>query len=481
MSFKNNNPISKGANRFVWIALIFISLGIVVLFFGQIWVAPLLVTLGLGLLLKNTMNGSLNQTDRTSVVSGSSGPSGSPTDRRISFWNLPLSRIMAIIIIATLATIDAMVFRTPIIDRLNPVGNWQILNGPTLFYPLAFLPLVIAVGMGLHLIFSIRKITLTLAGNVVTVRERGVTCPTNHIPLDSVIHAHLRSNTTGLKALWLIPWSIQIWGNLASAWHYFANEFTFGAGLFIGPVYLLHALLYVVVLGLLVFTPEYEYGWETASHECYLRWFSYKFLQKFPLNTLTPFLGNNPMMDGVMRGEGLASRDKKRTNYYLVFGLVSLVVPVISIAIPFFFGDVPRIVIFMGAVASLGVALKDHGPGYPNKNPFGYVNHETGRENPQAVKRPRVHTPLEIMVYISELLQILSIGVILTTKWRIYPVPPAGSGLVTADLIASTVLGIAMVFVYLKQKWDVIEEPNKIARIVGIIVLGTGILLSCIL
>nr|MDO8116622.1 hypothetical protein [Candidatus Sigynarchaeota archaeon] len=328
MPFKISRSILKDANWFAWIAVVFILLGMVCLFFGQIWIAPFLFTLGLGFLLKKQLNGSCQRLTSGNV---------SPTDRCISFWNLPISRILVITIITTLATIDAIVFRTPITDRLNPVGNWQILNGPTLFYPLVFLPFVIAVGMGLHLIFSIRKITLALAGNVVIVRERGLIGSTNHVPLDRVIHAHFRSNATGLKALWLVPWSIQIWGNVASAWHYFSNEFTFGAGLYIGPVYLLHALLYVVVLGLLVFTPEYEYGWETASQQCYLRWFSYKFLQKFSPEKLTPFLGNTPPMDGSMRDELVASKERKKVNYYLGFGLASFVLPVISIAIPFFF------------------------------------------------------------------------------------------------------------------------------------------------
>ncbi len=472
MPFKNTPSISKDASRFVWIALVFISLGTVLLFSGQIWIAPFPFTLGLGFLLKKHVNGSCERP--TSGILPQ-------TSHSISFWNLPLSRIVVIAIIGTLATIDALVFRTPLIDRLNPVGNWQILNGPTLFYPLVFLPLVIAVGMGLHLVFSIRKITLALAGNVVIVRERGLIRATNHVPLDRVVHARFRSNTTGLKALWLVPWSIQIWGNVASAWHYFSNEFTFGAGLYIGPAYLLHALLYAAVLGLLVFAPEYECGWETASQQCYLRWFSYRFLQKFSKDQLTPFLGNAPDVHGGARGGMLAPKERKHMNYYLGFGLASFVLLAVSIAIPFFFGDIPRIFIFMGAVASLGVALKDHGPNHPDRNPLGYVVHDAGRVNQQQVPRARVHTPLEIMLYISELVQLLSVGVILATKWRIYPLVSPGSGLVLADLIASTALGIAMVLVYLKQKWDVLEEPSKIARVAGIIVLGTGVLLSCIL
>lgn len=462
-------------------------LGIILIFIGEIWIAPIVFTLGLGLLLKHLKfrpesDSSTDGGESESIAKKPNTPSSSKSS--ISFWNFPLSRILVLIIILLLAVIDAILFRTPIVDRYNPIGSWQILMGPTLFYPLVFLPLLMAGGIFFHLLFSIRKITLTRTDHIVTIRERGLFLLTNRIHLDHVIDAHFRSNTTGLKAIWIIPWSIQIWGNFASAWHYFTNEFTFGTGRFIGPVFLLHSLIYCMVLILLLFTSEYELKWESAAQDCYLRWYSFKFLRTLSPDKITHFLSTDSELiqpHEIGQERKITSSEFKKKTYYITIGIFLLILALLSIALPFFFSDIPRIFLFMGAIASLGVALKNYGLTTPNRNPFGYVYYRMQTSKCGTITDPSHHTPLEIMLYLSEILQICSIGIILTTKWRIYPLTSPSSSLLWLDLLASSILGIFMLYLYIKKKWDIIEEPNQAAPVGICLALGIGISLSFIL
>jgi hypothetical protein len=472
----SKNSISIKSKRMFLIALILMMLGPVVLYFGQILLAPIITTIGLVLIFKQInfsddptyLDDGFNSIDQEQYKQISA-------DKQISFWNLPFSRILTIIIILILAITDAQLFRTPIVDRYNPIGSWQILMGPTLFYPLVFLPLLIALVMIFNLLFTVRKISLIRINGLLLIQEKGLIRRNNNIKLESITNSHFRSNTTGLKALWVIPWSIQIWGNFASAWHYFSNEFTFGTGLFIGPAFLIHSFLYLIIMFLLLFSPEYEYAWESPFQECYLRWFSFGFLKKFPKERFMTFLTeNSPLIEE----SDVNPWNLKRRNYYFGVAIVLFVLLIVSISIPFFFSDIPRIFIFMGAVSSLAIAMKDYRFQKNYSRQFGYVQYRTGNSMPKFMNKKWHHTPLEIMLYISELLQVLSIGVILTTKWRIYPL---FSGLVWFDLIGSSIFAITMLFVYLKKKWEIIGEPNRIAQSIGFIALGIGIFLSFVL
>jgi hypothetical protein len=485
------------------------ALGLGLLVIGQIWVAPVVFTLGLGLLLRvwafqnhnadvggrADLHAYSNADDHyleKIAAGGSKRPAANQETYTILVRNLPLSRMVVVIIILTLAFIDAAVFRTPIVDRYNPIGSWQILMGPTLFYPMVFLPLIMGVGLILHLIFTIRSITLTRIGDMITIQERGVLRLTNRINLALVTDPHFRSNSTGLKALWLIPWSIQIWGNFASAWHYLTNEFTFGTGLFIGPAYLVHAVIYFLVLLLLLFAPEIEMGWETPSQECYLRWYPRRLRSGISFEELAPFLHVDwrpqqkinflQQKPGPELQSALDSRDnRKNMHFYLYLGVFLFILPFVSIAIPFFFNDAVRICIFLGAMASFGVALKDHAVKPPNRNPFGYIHYKPPHMQPPMPHRPSHPTPLGIMLYLSEWAQILSIGVILTIKWRLYPILTSGSWVIWADLLASTVLGILMVWFYLKRQWDILGECNRGVQVGGLTCLAVGIVLSFLL
>jgi hypothetical protein len=470
---------SKKTSILILIAIILICLGIVSLILGQIWIALILTTIGLGIIIKQWQflgNQNFENYHRSRIEKEPFSPAGE--SRVISFWNLPVSRIFVILIIFIFALIDATVFRTPLVDRYNPIGSWQILMGPTLFYPLVFLPLVMACGMLFHLLFSIRKITLIRTDTKVSIQERGLIRLTNDIHLDQVNAAQFCSNFTGLKALWVIPWSIQIWGNFSSAWHYFSNEFTFGTGLYIGPVYLIHSFIYSIILVILIFAPENEFKWETASQEYSLRAFAYKLQKVYSHIEIAGFLTLNP--ESVQINENNSKNLKKR-NYFLCLGIFLFILPILSIIFTFLFSDIPRIFIFMGSMASFAVALKDYGYKQENLNPFGYLRVHIRNVDQHPIHRGARHHPLVIMVYTSELAQILSIGIILTLKWRLYPLLSSHSSLMWVDIIGSSLFGCAMLYLYLKKQWEILKERNRVLRMMEFMALGLGILLAFLL
>lgn len=475
----SKSPVFSKSSLWVLVAMILIGLGIFIVFLGQIWIAPIVTTLGLGLLVKHWPFQKVPNPQLKSGLSNENGDNFQPPQHYcISFWNLPLSRILVIISILTLAIVDAVLFRTPFVDRYNPMGNWQILMGPTLFYPLVVLPLVMAIGMIIYLLFTIRKITLTRTDLQVTIQEQGLIHFNNHIQFDQIVNAHYCSNFTGLKVLWLIPWSIQIWGNFASAWHYFTNEFTFGVGRLLGPIFLIHSIFYFVLIIVLLFTPEYELGWESSRQECLLRWYGHNFNSKYSQEIFVPFLSLYPEHIHIIK-ETL--QERKRKHYFLGLGSFLFILLIVSLAVPFFFSDIPRIFIFMGAIASLGVFWKEYLFKDRNKKGFGYEKLEFRPLDRQSSHHTNHHSPLEIMLYFSEICQLLSIGVILTTKWRIYPILSPIPAWIWVDLIASSILGLFMIFLYLKKQWEILEESNKQAQLIGGIFLVIGIILAFLL
>jgi hypothetical protein len=135
----SKSPFAVNSRILIFFAISIICMGITLVFFGQIWIAPLITTLGIGILIKQWLfrkdRNQLNKHPGSEVNEHKSPLISFDT---ISYWNFPLSRIIIIILIFGLAVIDAALFRTPLVDRYNPIGSWQILMGPTLFYPLVF-------------------------------------------------------------------------------------------------------------------------------------------------------------------------------------------------------------------------------------------------------------------------------------------------------------------------------------------------------
>ena len=96
--------------------------------------------------------------------------------------------------------------------------------------------------------------------------------------------------------------------------------------------------------------------------------------------------------------------------YYMGCGIGLFLLSITSIAISFFFNNFTRTFILIGAIASFGIAAKEFAFCGPKTNFFGYVNFKFQSEASSTIERKHRSTPLKFLLWISEMVQILSIG-----------------------------------------------------------------------
>lgn len=128
-------------------------------------------------------------------------------------------------------------------------GNWFVLGGPTLFYPLSVLPLVVAIGLVFYTLFSSAIITISKTPHLYRVEEYRFLAPwMTEIPRDQVRGIKMTNSHTGPKYAWIFVLGIHIIWCYVEGFHFLLNPFTFGYGWAAGWSYIATATVQLIVL-----------------------------------------------------------------------------------------------------------------------------------------------------------------------------------------------------------------------------------------
>lgn len=181
------------------------------------------------------------------------------TNETTDFLKIPSiahSRLIAALFPILLAGINMYLYGVVFLSQ-SSVGNWFVLGGPTLFYPLSLLPMIVAIGLMIYLLFSNAMITFSKTPHFLQIEEYRFLAPwITEIPRDEIIAVQITNGRTGAKNAWIFLLGFHIVLCMIEAYHYLSNPFTFGYGNQTGISYLLTAVVQTVVLGILVFKTQ---------------------------------------------------------------------------------------------------------------------------------------------------------------------------------------------------------------------------------
>jgi hypothetical protein len=158
------------------------------------------------------------------------------------------SRLIAAMLMIMMSIVNLIVFGVELTGE-NHVGNWLVLGGPSLFYPLSVLPLFFAVGLLLYSMFSSAIITFSKSKNFFFIEEHRFMAPwLTEIPRKDVRAIRLSNGHTGAKYLWIFVFGLHMIWLYVDGFHFLLNPFAYGAGIQAGIYYITTATVQLIVL-----------------------------------------------------------------------------------------------------------------------------------------------------------------------------------------------------------------------------------------
>ncbi|MHA1339292.1 MAG: hypothetical protein ACTSRZ_11630 [Promethearchaeota archaeon] len=175
----------------------------------------------------------------------------------LKFRSFPSSRLIITIPCLVLTIVCAIIFGVQLGESYY--GNWLILNGFSLFYPIAFIPFVVSIGLIIYLIISSRIITIRNTQNLLIFDEfRFVGNYKTEIPKEDILIINFSNLHLGPKYIWclfILPFVIYIY---KLGFPLVLNPFAFGYAFLAGGLYIFSGTLMLVILLILMLRIPYS-------------------------------------------------------------------------------------------------------------------------------------------------------------------------------------------------------------------------------
>lgn len=171
------------------------------------------------------------------------------SNRRFESMNLPTSRVIISIIMIVHAIIHLFIFGATFTE-FNPRGNWLVLGGPALFFPLSAIPLLVGMGLLLYVGYSGTRTALDVRGNHLVINEqRIITKRTKSVQVD--LNQVNATRMTDKPPVWRLGWwillGIHAWYCLAMGIHLLSDPNVFGMGVWDGLVFLITGIIQLAI------------------------------------------------------------------------------------------------------------------------------------------------------------------------------------------------------------------------------------------